>query len=101
MLLTKKKEDSLLQPLETSDDIDFADDLSCPPTSTFSWPPPPEDDQSHPTASPLYIPPPGTQRVQVTHKKKRRLAFFCWKLDPINGIVEWNWNEYIKKSTSL
>lgn len=62
----KQKKDSLHQQPETSFDLEFAEELSCPPTSTFSWPPPPEDDHNHPTAAPLYIPPPGTQHVQVT-----------------------------------
>lgn len=45
---------------------DYADELACPSTSILSWPPPHEDDQRYtPTASPLYIPPPGTQHVQV------------------------------------
>lgn len=48
-------------------DYELADELACPSTAIFNWPPPPEDDQRcTPTASPLYIPPPGTQHVQVT-----------------------------------
>ncbi|XP_055322474.1 PDZ and LIM domain protein Zasp isoform X2 [Sitodiplosis mosellana] len=59
------EETTLQQQSETGYDLDFADELPCPSTSLFSWPPPPEDDQRYtPTASPLYIPPPGTQRVQ-------------------------------------
>lgn len=54
------------QKPETNYDLEFADELSCPSTTNFSWPPPPGDDQRNtPTASPLYIPPPGTQHVQV------------------------------------
>lgn len=46
-------------------DENYADDTSRPPTSIFSWPPPPEDDSRNtPTAAPLYIPPPGTQHVK-------------------------------------
>lgn len=48
-------------------DHEFADELACSSTAIFSWPPPLENDQRcTPTASPLYIPPPGTQHVQVT-----------------------------------
>lgn len=61
------KKDSLQQQPETGYDLEFADELSCPSTSNFSWPPPAGDEQRYtPTASPLYIPPPGTQHVQVT-----------------------------------
>lgn len=44
--------------------------MPCPPTTHFSWPPPPSDSDQRmtPTASPLYIPPPGTQRVQAKPK---------------------------------
>lgn len=74
------KEDSLLQQSETGYDLEFADDISCPSTSIFSWPPPPEDEQRHtPTASPLYIPPPGTQRVQVTHYSNKTTAFLFFR----------------------
>lgn len=46
--------------------FEYADELACPSTAILSWPPPLEDDQRcTPTASPLYIPPPGTQHVQV------------------------------------
>lgn len=47
-------------------DENYADDTSRPPTSIFSWPPPPleEDSRNTPTAAPLYIPPPGTQHVK-------------------------------------
>lgn len=46
-------------------DENYVDDISRPPTSIFSWPPPPEDDSRHtPTAAPLYIPPPGTQHIK-------------------------------------
>lgn len=46
-------------------DENYADDTSRPPTSIFSWPPPPEDDNRNtPTAAQLYIPPPGTQHVK-------------------------------------
>lgn len=38
--------------------------MSRPSTSSFSWPPPPEEDHTAPTASPLYIPPPGTQHIK-------------------------------------
>lgn len=69
----KTEETSLQQQSETGYDLDFADEIPCPSTSLFSWPPPPDDDQRYtPTASPLYIPPPGTQRVQVTNKRTNR-----------------------------
>lgn len=56
----------LQQQPDTGYDVEFADELSCPTTTHFSWPPPPEDEQRYtPTASPLYIPPPGTQHAQV------------------------------------
>lgn len=46
-------------------DENYVDDISRPPTSIFSWPPPPEDDSRNtPTAAPLYIPPPGTQHIK-------------------------------------
>ncbi|KAJ6643042.1 PDZ and LIM domain protein Zasp [Pseudolycoriella hygida] len=44
---------------------DSVDEFSRPSTSAFSWPPPPDDDHDLPTASPLYVAPPETQRVQV------------------------------------
>lgn len=63
----QQKKDSLQQQPETGYDLEFADELSCTSTSNFSWPPPAGDEQRYtPTASPLYIPPPGTQHVQVT-----------------------------------
>lgn len=45
---------------------EYASELSArPPTAQFSWPPPPENDNGAPTASPLYRPPPETQRIHA------------------------------------
>lgn len=56
--------DSVILYDQNGDD-NFVDDISRPPTSIFSWPPPPEDDSRNtPTAAPLYIPPPGTQHIK-------------------------------------
>lgn len=39
--------------------------MSCPSASIFSWPPLSENERLYAaTASPIYIPPPGTQRIQ-------------------------------------
>lgn len=66
---------------ETSYEYDFTEVAPCPPTSTFSWPPPPEDDQNYaPTASPLYIPPPGTQHVQVKEKSNQKSVSFPFQI---------------------
>lgn len=65
----QQQEQEQQQQSQAGYDVEFADELSCPSTTHFSWPPPPEDDQRYtPTASPLYIPPPGTQHIQVTKK---------------------------------
>lgn len=51
-------------PFEQYED-DITEEMSRPSTANFNWPPPQEYTHDAPTASPLYIPPPGTQHVKV------------------------------------
>lgn len=54
------------QHFESNCDIEYADELSCPSTSCFSWPPLSDNNgYNAATASPIYIPPPETQRIQT------------------------------------
>lgn len=63
-------QDSFQQQTQSNYDVDYAVEVPCATSTNFSWPPLPSEDDRRvaPTASPIYIPPPGTQHIQPKSK---------------------------------
>lgn len=89
--------DTSCQQFEQNYDDELADDVSRPPTSNFSWPPPPEENGSRntPTASPLYLPPPGTQHIKpkshITNTNEHESCNKSAQVEDVIDIVPASW----------